>query len=137
MWPKSYALFTMIVWILWGCNNATSYDTSTKLEFDQSTPENAVKQLIKLVERDKFSGVKEIFSDSAVDDFKTLENHKLIISLNVRGLRLDEVQLNVERDGRTAVVKPNKKLSSLLRTEELQLALEGNQWKIVDANFRF
>lgn len=130
-------VFAVMGFILWGCSASTDYDVSSKVEFGQSTPEDAVKQMINLVERDDFSGVERIFSDSAMDDFKILERHKLPISMNVRGLPLDELRLGVQLEGDSAIIRPNKKLRQLLRTNELRLAFESNQWKITEANFQF
>lgn len=130
-------LFAMMGSVLLGCSASADYSVSSKMEFGQSTPDDAVKQMINLVERDDFSGVEQIFSESAMDDFKVLERHKLPISMNVRGLPLNELQLDVQLDGGSAVITPNKKLRQLLRTDEVRLALESNQWKITDANFQF
>lgn len=134
---KFSTLLASVVFYLSGCSASTEYDVSSKLDFDQSTPGNALKQMMKLVEKDDFSGAKGIFSDSAIDDFRRLEQHKLIVSMNVRGLPLDELRLEEEVSGNIATVKLNNKLSQLLRTPEIRLARESTQWKIAEANFGF
>ncbi len=117
-----------------GCG--TAYDATSKIDFDQSTPDNAIKQMMNLIEKDDFSGVKEIFADSAAAQFEALQKNRLKVSNDIRGVPLDELKFEVKQEGDTAVVKLDKKTSRLLRAQTITLGKQGNEWKITEANFQ-
>lgn len=117
-----------------GCG--TAHDASSKVDFDQSTPDNAIKQMMNLIEKDDFSGVKEIFADSAAAQFEALQKNRLKVSNDIRGVPLDELKFDVKQEGDTAVVKVDKKTARMLRVQTIMLAKQGNDWKITEANFQ-
>lgn len=131
---KLNALFVVLGLVLVGCG--TAHDASSKVDFDQSTPDNAIKQMMNLIEKDDFSGVKDIFADSATAQFATLSKNRLKVSNDIRGLPLDELEMDVKQEGDTAVVKLDKKTARRLRADTIKLAKQGNDWKITDANFQ-
>jgi len=131
---KLNALFVVLGVVLLGCG--TAHDASSKVDFDQSTPDNAIKQMMNLIEKDDFSGVKEIFADSAAAQFETLQKNRLKVSNDIRGLDLQELKMDVKQEGDTVVVKLDKKTARRLRADTIKLAKQGNAWKITEANFQ-
>lgn len=131
---KLYALFVILGSMLLGCG--TAHDASSKVEFDQSTPDNAIKQMMNLIEKDDFSGVKNIFADSAMAEFDSLEKNKLKVSSDIRGVPLEELKMDVKQEGDTAVVKLDKRTARLLRTHTITLGKKGGDWKITQGNFQ-
>lgn len=131
---KLSALFVVLGLVLLGCG--TAHDASSKVDFDQSTPDNAIKQMMNLIEKDDFSGVRAIFADSAAAQFEALQKNRLKVSNDIRGVPLDELKFDVKQEGDTAVVKLDKKTSRLLRAQTITLAKQGNDWKITEANFQ-
>ncbi len=131
---KSHALLVILGSMLLGCG--TAHDASSKVEFDQSTPDRAIKQMMNLIEKDDFAGVKGIFADSATAQFEALEKNRLKVSSDIRGVPLDELKMDVKQEGDTAVVKLDKKTARRLRADTIKLAKQGNDWKITEANFQ-
>lgn len=117
-----------------GCG--TAHDASSKVDFDQSTPDNAIRQMMNLIEKDDFSGVKGIFADSAMAQFDSLEKNKLKVSSDIRGAPLDELKMDVKQEGDTAVVTLDKETARMLRANTIKLAKQGSDWKITEANFQ-
>ncbi len=131
---KLHTILVVLGLVLLGCG--TAKDASSKVDFDQSTPDNAIKQMMNLIEKDDFSGVKEIFADSAAAQFEVLQKSRLKVSNDIRGVPLDELKFDVKQEGDTAVVKVDKKTARMLRVQTITLAKQGNDWKITEANFQ-
>ncbi|MGH8625767.1 MAG: hypothetical protein ACREYC_11020, partial [Gammaproteobacteria bacterium] len=96
---KLHTILVVLGLVLLGCG--TAKDASSKVDFDQSTPDNAIKQMMNLIEKDDFSGVKEIFADSAAAQFEALQKNRLKVSNDIRGVPLDELKFDVKQEGDT------------------------------------